>query len=572
MVKNILGLSFMYHDSAASLLMDGEVVAAAAEERFSRVKHSLDFPEKAIEACLAIGGIEAQDLDAIVFYEKPLLKFERIITMNARTFPRGFRLFLESIPLWLKYKLFIPDIIRSNTGYKGEIFFADHHYAHAASAFFASGFDRAAILTMDGVGEWATMTKGTGQGNRITLTSEGRYPHSLGLLYSTVTAFLGFRVNSGEGKVMGLAPYGEPTFYDQLVKDVIDIRQDGSFRLDLRYFRFFRDTVMYSPLFEKAFGPPRIPEGDISRRDRDLAASLQKVTEKIMLKCAGFLFRETSEKNLCIAGGVGLNGVANGRVLEELDYEDIFIQPASGDDGGAIGAALYYYHHILAGPRKWKMMNAFLGPSFTSDEIRNFLVLRNIPFRQEENRKELSSLIAEYLSQGKIVGWMQGKMEYGPRALGNRSILANPTLTEMKDTLNKRVKNREPFRPFAPAVLRESAGEFFEPDFESPYMLLVSRVKENKKELLPAVTHVDGTARVQTVTREQNPMFYDLIEQFGKITGTPVLLNTSFNVRGEPIVCDFGDALECFLNTDMDVLVMEDVYVLKTELLDSGKQ
>lgn len=560
---NILGLSFMYHDSAAALLMDGEVVAAAAEERFSRKKHSLDFPAGAIDACLKIGGISVKDLDVIVFYEKPLLKFERIITMNTLAFPKGRRQFSDAMPLWLKYKLFIRDLIRSNLNYNGEVVFADHHYAHAASSFFASGFEEAAILTSDGVGEWATMTRGAGRGNRIALTHEIRYPHSLGLLYSTVTAFLGFRVNGGEGKVMGLASYGEPRFYERMMRDMVDLKEDGSFRMNLDYFSFFEDVVMFSPRFVAQFGPPRVPESEITTRDEDLAASLQKVVETVLLQAARHLRRETGLKSLCIAGGVGLNSVANGKILEECDFERLFVQPAAGDDGGAIGGALYYWHQVLGRPRSWSMKHAFLGPANDSAAIRRCLEARRLPYRHYEDKGLLVARAARDLAAGRIVGWLQGRMEYGPRALGNRSILANPSIPGMKDIINRRVKHREPFRPFAPAVPLEDVATYFDPPFESPYMLLVVRTRPHWTERLAAVTHVDGTARLQSVTREQNSLFYDLLRQYGRETGVPVLLNTSFNIRGEPIICDFGDALTCFLNEDMDCLALEDCYLVK---------
>jgi len=565
---NVLGLSFMYHDSSACLLMDGQVVAASEEERFSRQKHSLDFPEQAIAACLKIGGITSADLDAVVFYEKPLLKFERILTMNVEAFPRGFRLFSESIPLWLKYKLFIRQMIRENLNFKGRIAFIDHHYAHAASSFFSSGFEEAALLTMDGVGEWATMTRGVGRGTRLNLTDELRYPHSLGLLYSTVTAFLGFKVNGGEGKVMGLASYGEPVYADWMLKELIDIRDDGSFRFNLDYFDFFRDMVMYSPRFVAKFGKPRVPESEITQRDKDVAASLQLAMETIALNAARTLQKETGLKKICIAGGCGLNSVANGRILAELPFDDIFIQPASGDDGGSLGSALGFYHHVLGKPRVWRMENAFLGPANDPTEVERFMALRKIPHRIVVDRNELIERAASALTAGKIVGWCQGRMEFGPRALGNRSILANPTLPDMKDVLNARVKHREWFRPFAPAVLEEKVGDYFDPPFRSPYMLLVSNTRKDRVDLLPSVTHVDGTARLQTVSRDGNPLFYSLIERFGEKTGVPVVLNTSFNIRGEPIICDYGDALACFLNTDIDALALENCWVEK----DSARQ
>jgi carbamoyltransferase len=553
----------MYHDSSACLVMDGQVVAASEEERFSRQKHSLDFPEQAIAACLKIGGIEVKDIDVVVFYEKPLLKFERIVTMNIEAFPRGYRLFADSIPLWLKYKLFIRQMIREHLDYSGKIAFMDHHYAHASSTFFASGFDEAAILTMDGVGEWATMTRGVGRGTRLNLMHELRYPHSLGLLYSTITAYLGFRVNGGEGKTMGLASYGQPVYADWMLKTLLDIRDDGSFRLNLDYFDFHRDMVMYSRKFTDQFGAPRVPESEITQRDKDIAASLQLAVETIAMNAARHLQKETGLKRLCIAGGVGLNSVANGRILNELPFDEIFIQPASGDDGGSLGAALGYYHHILGKPRVWKMENAFLGPANDPAEVEAFLALRGIPHRVTANRDELIGRGAAALASGKIIGWVQGRMEYGPRALGNRSILANPTLPDMKDVLNARVKHREWFRPFAPVVLKEKVGDYFDPPFESPYMLLVSNTRPDKVELLPSITHVDGTARLQTVSRESNPLFYGLIERFGQKTGTPVLLNTSFNIRSEPIVCDYGDALTCFLNTDLDAMALENCWLEK---------
>jgi carbamoyltransferase len=518
-----------------------------------------------------MGGLVANDLDAIIFYEKPLLKFERIITMSVEGFPKGYRLFADAMPLWVKYKLFIEIMIREKLDYKGTVAFADHHYAHAASTFYASGFDSAAILTMDGVGEWATMCRGRGDGSRINLTHELRYPHSLGLLYSTVTAYLGFRVNGGEGKVMGLSSYGEPVYFDQLMADVVRMKPDGSFNFNLDYFSFYKDLVMYSKKFIQDFGPPREPESELTKRDEDMAASLQKVTETIVLAAAESLHKETGLDRICIAGGVGLNSVANGLLLKELPYKEIFIQPASGDDGGAIGSALYYHHQVKEQPRKWAMRNAYLGPSYSNEEVVRFLKLRQIPFREFEGEDELLERVSQDLADGLIVGWMQGRMEYGPRALGNRSILANPTLPEMKDRLNARVKHREPFRPFAPTILADRVGDFFTPAHASPFMLLVVDTRPDKLEVLPAITHVDGTARLQTITREQNQRYYDLISRFGEKTGVPVVLNTSFNVRGEPIVCDFGDALECFLNTDMDRLVMQNCYVVKEEIFPNYK-
>ncbi|MBI4676817.1 MAG: carbamoyltransferase [Elusimicrobia bacterium] len=559
----ILGLSFMYHDSAAALVRDGEVVAAAAEERFSRKKHSLDFPDQAIAYCLSEGGMDAQDLDAVVFYEKPLLKFERIMTMHVRAFPGGFDQFRHAMPLWFKWKLFIPQWIRDKLGYRKRILFADHHYAHAASSFFASGFEQAAIMTTDGVGEWATLTRGRGDGNRIHLEDEIRYPHSLGLLYSAVTAFLGFEVNEGEGKVMGLASYGEPRLFSDMMKEIIDVREDGSFRLNMDYFSYHRDVVMYGPRFIERFGPPRAPEAAITRRDEDLAASLQKVVEEVCIRIARGLHDRTRPPNICVAGGVGLNSIMNRKLLQHTDFRNIFIQPAAGDDGGALGAALFAYHQYFGHDRRWSMKNAYLGPASRSQDIRRYLEARKIAYRHYPDFPELARRVAGDLQRGRIVGWYQGRMEFGPRALGNRSILANPTLPDMKDILNKRVKHREGFRPFAPSVLLEHCGDYFDLDVESPYMLLVADVRPDKRSRVPAVTHIDGTARVQTVTKGQNPRFHELIEKFYDLSGVPMVLNTSFNVRGEPIVCDHHDATECFLNCGMDALVLGDYYVSK---------
>ncbi|MDD5656614.1 MAG: carbamoyltransferase N-terminal domain-containing protein [Elusimicrobia bacterium] len=559
----ILGVSFMYHDSAAAILCDGKVVAAAAEERFSRQKHSLEFPEQSIAYCLRECGIEVNDLDFLVFYEKPLLKFERILMTHIDSFPEGFGQFREAMPLWLRWKLFIPELVRRRLGYTGRILFADHHYAHAASSFFASPFDEAAVLTADGVGEWTTLARGAGRGNRVNLTKELRYPHSLGLLYSAVTAFLGFRVNGGEGKVMGLASYGEPRFARVFQEEILDIRDDGSFRLNMDYFLFHKELVMYGPKFVSRFGPPRAPDGPITRRDEDLAASLQSVVEELCVRIARSLQRETRLKRLCVAGGVGLNSKMNRRLIADTDFKEIFIQPAAGDDGGALGAALLLYHQRLGRPRDWVMQNAYLGPECAPADIRRTLQRRRIAHEEFHDPDRLLDRAAHDLAAGRIVGWVQGRMEYGPRALGNRSILADPRASGMKDILNRKVKHREPFRPFAPAVLYEKMGEYFDLEVESPYMLLVADVRPDQRDRLPAITYVDGTARVQSVRREHNPRFHGLLSRFGELTGVPVLLNTSLNTRGQPIACDHHDALECFLNTDMDILVAGDFYITK---------
>ncbi len=560
---NILGLSFMYHDSAAALIKDGIVIAAAAEERFSRKKHSLDFPGKACAYCLQEGGISIDEVDYIVFYEKPLLKFERIMMMHLEHYPRGLSQFCTAMPLWFKYKLFIKQMIRKALNYKKKILFVDHHYAHAASSFFASGFERAAILTADGVGEWATLTKGSGNGNQIELTHELRYPHSLGLLYSTITAFLGFKVNGGEGKVMGLAAYGVPVYFDDMMKELIDVKPDGSFMLNMDYFGYHYEMVMFNKKFIARYGQPRVPESEITARDKDLAASLQKVVETVCVLCAQQLYRETALPNICIAGGVGLNTLTNGRILKESGFKNIFIQPASGDDGGALGAALFVYHQYLGNERRWNMQNAYLGPSNDAKQVRAYLDARHVSYQEYGELSQLIDRVAQDLQAGKIIGWVQGRMEYGPRALGDRSIIANPLIADMQDTLNNKVKHREPFRPFAPVVPLEHCREYFDLDVESPYMLLVSDVLPEKRKLLPSITHVDGTARVQTVTKAQNERLYALTVRFGELTRTPVLLNTSFNVRGEPIVCDHADAFKCFLSTDMDVLVIDDIYISK---------
>lgn len=551
----ILGLSYMYHDSAAALLVDGEVVAAAAEERFNRRKHSIEFPARAIRYCLDEAKISVGDLDWVAFYEKPILKFERFLTAHLAYFPRSFGAFRHWIALFLTKKLQIPSTIQARTGYEGRVLFIEHHPVHAASAFFASPFEEAAILTVDGTGEWCTTAVGTGRGHRIELTHEIRWPHSIGLLYSAVTAFLGFRVNSGEGKVMGLAPYGDPDRYLGEFRKIIRTAPDGSFQLDLSYFRFQYKQQMVSRKFEETFGPPRIPEGPIDDRHRDVAAALQRRVEEVLLQIARDLHRRTGARALCIAGGVGLNSVANGRILREGPFDEIFVQPASGDDGGALGAALYTYHQIFDRPRRWRMRHAYLGPAFTEAEIRGALEAAGVAF-ERLTPDDLVERVAGELEVGRIVGWFQGRMEYGPRALGARSILANPMIPGIQDRLNARVKHREAFRPFAPAVVAERARDFFDLDAPSPYMLLVAPVRPEWRSRLPGITHVDGSARVQTVEAEVAPLFHRLIEAFGRRTGVPVILNTSFNLRGEPIVCTPADAIDCYSRTEMDLLVL----------------
>lgn len=548
---NILGISCFYHDSSACLLQDGIITAAAQEERFTRVKHEWHFPEKAIEYCLKEAGITSAHIDLIVFYEKPLLKFERLFETFLKTAPKGYRGFVDIIPSWLKQKLWIRSIIQKKLQYRGKILFSEHHLSHAASAFFLSPFTESAILTVDGVGEWATATIGIGRENKITILKEMRFPHSLGLLYSTFTAFLGFDVNDGEYKVMGMAPYGKPVYYDLIKEKLIKINTDGSIKLNMDYFSFHHGRKMFNRSFEKLFGiEARRPDEPVEGIHFDIAASIQKITEEIILKMAFYAKKITGLKNLCLAGGVSLNCVANGRLLREGPFENLFIQPASGDAGGAMGACLMAYHHYLGRKDRHPLKTVFLGPSFDNNEIKKAIQ----SYKYEEfPEDEIIKKTAKLLSEGKIIGWFQGRMEFGPRALGNRSILADPRRPEIEEIVNRKVKFREPFRPFAPAVIYEEAKKYFDINIESPYMLLTAKVLSDR---IPAVTHVDGSARLQTVKREDNPVFYELLKEFGKLTGIPVLLNTSFNLRGEPIVCTPEDALNTFNRSGLDLLIM----------------
>ena len=557
----ILGISCFYHDAAACLMKDGEVIAAAEEERFTRKKHDFDFPVSAIEYCLREAKIGIDQVDYVGFYEKPLIKFERIILSYMATFPRSFRAYLQALPLWLGQKLWIPSLIRRELDYNGDVLFADHHMSHAASAFLFSPFEEAAIFTTDGVGEWSTTTYGVGRGNRIEIMKEIRYPHSLGLFYSAVTAHLGFKVNNDEYKVMGLASYGEPTYYDDL-KKVIDIRPDGSYQLDMSYFAYHYGLTMLSDRFRQEFGEPRERESEISQRHMDLAASLQLLLEEALLNATNHLYELSRMDALCMAGGVALNCVANGRILNETPFKDIWVQPAAGDDGGSIGVAAYIWNVLLDNPRTFVMHDAYFGPSYTTEEVRAFLDGEGIPY-EEHDTEDLLPLTARMIADNLIVGWFQGRMEFGPRALGSRSILANPCNPDMKDILNDKVKHREDFRPFAPVLLREKVGEYLKPDYPMPFMVLLSEVREEKRDAIPSVTHVDGTARPQTVTKEHNGIYYDLVVEFEKITGVPVLINTSFNVRGEPIVCTPENAYRCFAKTGIDVLVMDRFVVRK---------
>ncbi len=586
---NILGISAFYHDSAACLVRDGEIVAAAQEERFTRKKHDASFPKNAVDYCLKAGGIRGDDLDYVGFYDKPFIKFERILETYLSIAPRGIRQFVTAIPLWLKEKIWTRDNIRHHLDYSGPVLFSEHHESHAASAFFPSPFEEAAILTMDGVGEWATSSIAVGRGNHIELLKELHFPHSLGLLYSAFTYYLGFKVNSGEYKVMGLAPYGKPEYADRIREHLIDLKDDGSFRMNQDYFNYLGGLTMTSGKFHDLFGaPPRRPESKLTQREMDLAASLQEITEEIMLKMARHVRENTGMKNLCLAGGVALNCVGNGKILQEGVFDDIWIQPAAGDAGGSLGVALCIWNQVLGNERRVNgndaMQGSYLGPKFDSRTIRSFLDDNDIPYRElDEDR--LIETVARQLQEEKVIGWFQGRMEFGPRALGARSILGDPRSPKMQSIMNLKIKHRESFRPFAPAVLGEKVGEWFAMNTRSPYMLLVAPVREDKRldinaeqkklfgidllnvprSAIPAITHVDYSARVQTVHRETNPRFYDLIKTFEKATGCPVLINTSFNVRGEPIVCTPEEAFRCFMRTEMDTLVLENCVLDKSE-------
>jgi len=627
-VASILGISAFYHDSAACLVIDGEIVAAAQEERFTRVKHDYNFPVHAARYCLKEAGITAAQLDFVGFYDKPLLKFDRLLETYLDYAPSGFRSFLKAMPLWMKEKLWMPDLIRTELAkangedderrakkagkkFAWKLLFGDHHESHAASAFYPSPFEEAAILTIDGVGEWATSSIGIGKGNEITLLKELRFPDSLGLLYSAFTYYTGFKVNSGEYKVMGLAPYGEPK-YISLIKDKLaEVREDGSIRMNHEYFSYSQGLRMTNGAFDRVFGaPPRRPESKITQREMDLARSIQVITEEVMLKMTAYVHKETGMKKLCMAGGVALNCVANGRVLREAPFDDIWIQPAAGDAGGAIGIALAIWHRYLGNERvsseksgTWRsvdhaqdaratslppyadgMKGSFLGPRNSVDEIEEFLKSKSLPY-QKYSRAQLPEVVAGVLADEKIVGLHQGRMEFGPRALGARSIIGDARSAAMQSVMNLKIKYRESFRPFAPSVLREDVADWFELDYDSPYMMLVADVIESrrremseeekglfgisklniKRSEIPAVTHVDYSARIQTVRRETNPLYWEIIEAFRQKTGCPVIVNTSFNVRGEPIVCTPEDSYRCFMRTEMDYLVLETCVLDKKE-------
>jgi carbamoyltransferase len=577
----ILGLSAFYHDSAACLLRDGEIVAAAQEERFTRKKGDARFPERAVEYCLRAGGISPGGLAYVGFYDKPLLKFERILETYLGVAPRGFVSFLEAAPVWLKDKLFTDRELREALGYEGELLYAEHHESHAASAFFPSPFEEAAILTMDGVGEWATASYGVGRGSDLELLKELHWPDSLGLLYSAFTYYTGFKVNSGEYKVMGLAPYGQPKYVDTILTRLVDVREDGSFTLNQEYFNYLTGLTMTNGAFDQLFGgPARVPETRLTQREMDLARSVQVVCEEIMLRMARTVHRETALENLCLAGGVALNCVANGRLLREGPFKHVWIQPAAGDAGGALGVAQLIWHRQCKQPRrviagKDGMGGAYLGPSYTPEEIERSLNSQGAVYEQLE-RSALLERVAALLADEKVIGWFDGRMEFGPRALGARSILGDPRSPRMQAQMNLKIKFREGFRPFAPSVLRERVSDYFELDCDSPYMLLVAPVKRERqvpmtaeqrglwgidqlnvvRSDIPAVTHIDYSARIQTVDRETNANYYDLIKAFERLTGCAVLVNTSFNVRGEPIVCTPADAYQCFMRTHLDYLVL----------------
>jgi len=578
---NILGLSAFYHDSAACLVRDGVILAAAQQERFTRIKHDYRFPHDAIAYCLKEGGITAPDLDYVVFYDKPFIKFERILETYISYAPRGLASFLLAMPLWLKQKLHIPSLIKKSLGYEGKVLFPEHHESHAASAFFPSPYRRAAFITMDGVGEWTTTSFGVGEGNKIRIDYEIKFPHSLGLLYSAFTYFTGFKVNSGEYKVMGLAPYGEPKYVDVMLKELIDIKEDGSFKLNMDYFTYPYGLTMTGRAFDKLFGgPARKPESKLTQREMDLAKSVQVITEEVMLRTARHVHRITGEKYLCLAGGVALNCVGNGRLLREGPFEDIWIQPAAGDAGGALGAALFVWHQLLGNGRVVDdstdlQMGSYLGPAYSEREIKEFLDSRGYPYRYLGNG-QVPEVVADLVAEGKVIGWLQGRMEFGPRALGSRSIIGDARNPKMQAQMNLKIKYRESFRPFAPSVLMEEVDKFFDLDRPSPYMLLVADVQQgitrqmNDQEQrlwgidklnvvrsdIPAVTHVDYSARIQTVHKETNPVYHEMIRAFHQKTGCPVIVNTSFNVRGEPIVMSPEHAYLCFMRTEMDYLAM----------------
>ena len=586
----ILGISAFYHDSAACLLKDGEILSATQEERFTRKKGDHAFPTHSINYCLNHARITGKDLSYVVFYDKPFLKFERLLETYLSYAPIGIKSFIKAMPLWIKEKLWMKEFIKKELGFEGTILFPEHHESHAASAFYPSPFQEAAFLTMDGVGEWTTSSFGSGSGNKIQIDSDIHFPHSIGLLYSAFTYYTGFKVNSGEYKVMGLAPYGEPKYVDKIYSELIDLKEDGSFKMNMEYFNYCAGLTMTNEKFHRLFGgAPRKPESKLTQKEMDIARSVQEVTEEVMLRMAKHVRKETGQKNLCLAGGVALNCVANGKLLRENIFENIWIQPAAGDAGGALGAALTAWYQYIGNERTANgktdaMQGAYLGPEFSNEEINVWLGENKIPFKHLTDDK-LFSETASLLADEKVVGWFQGRMEFGPRALGNRSIIGDARSAKMQATMNIKIKFREGFRPFAPSVLSEKVSDYFELENESPYMLLVADVKkERQKEMteeqknlfgieklnilrsdIPAVTHIDYSARIQTVQKETNPRYHKLISEFEKQTGYAVVVNTSFNVRGEPIVCSPQDAYRCFMRTDIDYLVLGNFLLNKTE-------
>ena len=591
---NILGISAFYHDSAAAFVRDGEIIAAAQEERFTRFKHDSRFPTNAVEYCLEAGRLTAEEIDYVVFYEKPLRKFERLLETYIGYAPQGFKQFFMGMPLWLRQKLHLPrEMDRAlHNKFKGRYVFTEHHESHAASAFFPCPFDEAAILTMDGVGEWDTASFGTGRANKIELTNVMHFPHSLGLLYSAFTYFTGFKVNSGEYKLMGLAPYGEPKYSELILEKLLDLKEDGSFRLDMSYFPYCHKTVMTGAKFEKLFGgPARKPESPLRQREMDIAASIQVVTEEIMLRAARHVHRQTGMNNLVLAGGVALNCVGNGRILREGPFDNIWIQPAAGDAGGALGAALFVWYQLLNNERKVDgrdcQQASLLGPAYSNEQVRLFLDSVNAVYHSYQDQEQLFEKVADLIGREKVIGWFQGRMEFGPRALGNRSIIGDARSEKMQSVMNRKIKFRESFRPFAPCVLREDVADYFQmrPQQDSPYMLLVAPIKKDKRvspdgtleklkgleklkakrSVMPAVTHVDYSARVQTVDPGRHPKMHRLMSLFKEKTGCPIIINTSFNIRGEPIVCLPEHAYRCFMATNMDVLVMENQLLYKDE-------
>ena len=587
---HILGISAYYHDSAACIIKDGDILAAVQEERFSRKKHDHRFPRHAIDFCLNFAGIKSPELDLVAFYDKPFLKFERLLETYLTFAPVGIKSFIKSMPLWIKEKIWIKELIRKELGYPGKIIFPEHHESHAASAFYPSPFNEAAILTMDGVGEWTTSSYGIGKGNSIELLADIKFPHSLGLLYSAFTYYTGFKVNSGEYKVMGLAPYGEPRYKHLIYDHLIDVKDDGSFRMNMDYFDYCAGLTMTNSKFNKLFGgPPRVPETKLTQKEMDLARSLQEVTEEIVMKMGTHVYKETGLKDLVLAGGVALNCVANGKLLRAGPYDNIWIQPAAGDAGGALGAALIGWHNYLGKSRtvdgrRDSQKGSYLGPEFNDDEIYSFIQSYNHSAESLDD-DELIKRVAELIAEEKVIGWFDGRMEFGPRALGARSIIGDARSPKMQALMNIKIKFREGFRPFAPSVLFDKVGEFFEIEKESPYMLLVADIKKEKRRAMtleeenlwgidklnvvrseiPAITHVDYSARLQTVHKETNPRYYKLIEQFEKNTGCAVIINTSFNVRGEPIVCTPEDAYKCFMRTNMDYLVLGNYLLAKED-------